>query len=57
MTSVGLGGIYPAKGRFTMVLFHFDCSGWTSFHTEATLDAAGFFFENDGGQVDFLSFF
>ena len=54
---IGLGSILPVEGRWTMVLLHGDGSGWTTFYTEAALDAAGFFFEDDGGQVEFLGFF
>ncbi len=40
-----------------MVLLHGDGPGRTSFHTEAALDAAGFFFKDDGGEVTLLGFF
>ncbi len=40
-----------------MVFLHRDGAGRASFHTEAALDATGFIFENDCGQVEFLGFF
>ena len=40
-----------------MVFLHRDGASRASFHTEAALDAPGFIFENDCGQVEFLGFF
>jgi len=54
---IGSGSILPGEVRWAMVLLHGDGTGWTTLYTKAALDAARFFFEDDGGKVEFLSFF
>jgi len=40
-----------------MVLLHGNSTGWTPFNAQAALDAPGFVFEYDSGQIEPLRFF
>ena len=40
-----------------MILFHGNGTGWALFNAQTALDAPGFIFEDDCGQIEPLRFF